>query len=171
MIKGKLEATEWRNCRENPSKLVAEDWMLVTAGKIERWNTMTASWGGFGELWGMDVAFIFVRPSRYTFSFLEEGDGFTLSFFGEGMRDALNICGSKSGRDVDKAKAAGISPLELAPSRVAFGEARLALACRKLYAQNLDEELFIDPAIAGNYPQGDIHRLYVGAIEGAWKKA
>jgi flavin reductase (DIM6/NTAB) family NADH-FMN oxidoreductase RutF len=171
MNEGKLEAFEWRDVRENPSKMLSEDWMLITAGVIGRWNTMTASWGGFGEIWGMDAAFIFVRPSRHTSGFLEREDGFTLSFFDEGMRDALNICGSKSGRDIDKAKAAGLTPRELRPRRVAFEEARLSIACRKVYAQDLEAASFLDPAIMGNYPKRDIHRLYVGKIEGAWKKA
>jgi flavin reductase (DIM6/NTAB) family NADH-FMN oxidoreductase RutF len=166
----KLEPFDWRSFRENPSRLISEDRMLVTAGKIDHWNTMTASWGGFGSLWGMDVAFIFVRPSRYTYGFLEREEGFALSFFGADMRGALDICGSKSGRTTDKAKAAGISPRELASGRVSFDEARLAIACRKVYAQDLAAASFLDHAISGNYPNGDLHRLYVGKIEGAWKK-
>jgi flavin reductase (DIM6/NTAB) family NADH-FMN oxidoreductase RutF len=169
-MKNELRPFNWRSFEENPSKLFAEGWALITAGTKEKWNTMTASWGTFGSLWGMDVAFIFVRPSRYTYAFIEKSDGFTLSFFDDTMRRALDVCGSKSGRDTDKAAAAGITPRELAPGRISFGEARLAIACGKAYAQDLNKDLFLDPAIAGNYPKGDLHRLYVGKIEGAWKK-
>jgi flavin reductase (DIM6/NTAB) family NADH-FMN oxidoreductase RutF len=167
---GKLWPFDWRGFEENPSKLFAEGWTLITAGTKGSWNTMTASWGAFGSLWGMDVAFIFVRPSRYTYAFLEKNEGFTLSFFDDTQRNILNVCGSKSGRDTDKAAAAGITPRELAPGRFSFDEARLAVSCRKVYAQDIDQELFLDPAILGNYPKGDLHRLYVGKIEGAWKK-
>jgi flavin reductase (DIM6/NTAB) family NADH-FMN oxidoreductase RutF len=166
-----FENFEWRSFRENPGELIAEHWMLITAGKLGEWNTMTASWGGFGHLWNMDVAFIFVRPSRFTYGFVEREEGFTLSFFGDDKHKALEVCGSKSGRDTDKAKAADIKAREFgAARRVAFEEARLVLSCRKLYAQDLEAALFIDPGLRENYPKGDLHRVYVGAIEGAWKR-
>jgi flavin reductase (DIM6/NTAB) family NADH-FMN oxidoreductase RutF len=160
---------------ENVSELLAEHWMLITPGTPERWNTMTASWGGFGHLWNMDAAFVFVRPSRYSYGFIEREEGFTLSFFEEDRRAALELCGSASGRDTDKARAAGITPraFEAAEgrARVAFEEARLVLSCRKVYAQDLDPGGFIDPGISRHYPEGDVHRLFVGAIEGAWERA
>jgi flavin reductase (DIM6/NTAB) family NADH-FMN oxidoreductase RutF len=144
-------------------------------GEERRWNTMTASWGGFGHLWNMDVAFVFVRPSRHSFGFMEREEGFTISFLDASRKKALEICGSMSGREGDKAEAAGISPRAFgAPGsaqRVGFDEARLVLSCRKVYSQDLLPERFIDPAIAGNYPHGDLHRFYVGAIEGAWARA
>lgn len=175
MSEAKFEAFDWRSFQENVSGLLAREWMLITPGVLGRWNTMTASWGGFGHLWNMDVAFVFVRPSRHSFGFMEREEGFTLSFFDEARRKVLDLCGSKSGRDVDKAKAAGITPRAFAADgsaqRVGFEEARLVLACRKLYSQDLDAGRFIDPAIARNYPKGDLHRLYVGAIEGAWRPA
>jgi Conserved protein/domain typically associated with flavoprotein oxygenases, DIM6/NTAB family len=172
-----FDPVDWRSLELNPSALIGQEWMLVTPGKPGSWNTMTASWGGFGHLWNMDVAFVFVRPSRYSYGFMEREEGFTLSFFGESMRKALEVCGSVSGRDVDKAATAGISPRPFAvfhegakgPQRVGFEEARLVLSCRKVHSQDLDPAGFADPAIAsGSYPRGDVHRLYVGAIEGAW---
>jgi flavin reductase (DIM6/NTAB) family NADH-FMN oxidoreductase RutF len=170
-----FEAFHWRSFHENVSSLLAERWMLITPGVPGRWNTMTASWGGFGHLWNMDVAFVFVRPSRHSYGFMEREEGFTLSFFDEKHRKALDLCGSKSGRDTDKAKAAGITPRDFAAhnsaQRVGFEEARLVLSCRKIYSQDLDERRFIDPELERNYPKGDVHRLYVGAIEGAWRLA
>ena len=168
---------DWRTMGENPWRLIAEDWMLVTAGTPSSWNTMTASWGGFGHLWNRDVVFAFVRPTRHTFGFMERSEGFTLSFFPASSRHALEVCGSRSGRDTDKAAAAGIrarafpGPAGEGPAlRVGFEEARLVLSCRKVHAQDLDPAGFIDPSIAGNYPARDWHRLYVGAIESAWKR-
>jgi flavin reductase (DIM6/NTAB) family NADH-FMN oxidoreductase RutF len=168
-----FEPFDWRSVRENVSGLLAERWMLITPGVPGRWNTMTASWGGFGHLWSADVAFVFVRPSRHSFGFMEEEEGFTLSFFAEKNRKALEICGAVSGRDANKAAAAGITPrafsVEGASKRLGFEEAELVLSCRKIYSQDLDPARFIDPGIAKSYPKGDIHRMYVGAIEGAWK--
>src|SRR6056297_354780 len=89
--------------RENPFQLIGQQWMLVTAGTLKHWNTLTASWGGMGVLWNRNVCFAFIRPSRYTYEFIEEHEDFTLSFFAEKYREALRYCGSHSGREVDKA--------------------------------------------------------------------
>lgn len=160
---------EWRG---NPWSTVSDGWMLITAGTLSSWNTMTASWGGFGELWNKDVVFVFVRPTRHTFGFMESSDRFTLSFFDEEHRGSLRICGSVSGRDVDKASKAKIHPLSFGEAMngatgVGFEEARLELLCRKLHAQDIDPERFVDPAIHSHYPAKDWHRLYVGEIERA----
>ena len=149
-------------------------WMLITAGNVEQekgnWNTMTASWGGLGVLWNKDVAFVFVRPSRYTFGFLNDSEIFTLSFFDEAHRSALDLAGEKSGRDMDKASAAGLNPVhfESGPIKgaVSFKEARDIIFCKKLYAQDLDPLLFLDESIAKNYNGCDYHRLYIGEILG-----
>lgn len=170
-----FEEFDWRDLSENPWRLIADEWMLVTAGAIGAWNTMTASWGGVGHLWNKDVVFSFVRPTRHTFGFMERAEGFTISFFAPGRRDALKVCGSTSGRDTDKAAAAGITPRAFssskAPSRVSFAEARLVLSCRKIHAQYIDPAGFIDPSIAKNYAANDWHRIYVGEIEAAWRAA
>ncbi|MBL8968290.1 MAG: flavin reductase [Spirochaetaceae bacterium] len=168
-----------RSLALNPFSLIAEDWMLVTAGVPGDWNTMTASWGGLGHLWNRDVAFVFIRPTRHTFGFMEREAFFSLSFFDPGMRQALGVCGRLSGRDADKAKAAGLTPrsFEL-PARAgdpaarvqSFEESRIVFACRKLHAQDLDPACFVDPSIAGHYESLDWHRLYVGAVEAAWKR-
>jgi len=149
----------------NIFKLIDEDWMLVTAGSIESWNTMTASWGGLGTLWNMPVAFCFVRPTRHTYGFMERAERFTLSFFPEEFRQALNYCGSKSGRDVDKAKETGLRPVAGTRGTVHFEQARLVLECRKLYFQDLKPENFLDPGIEKLYPEKDFHRMYIGEVD------
>ena len=93
----------------NPFTLIGKDWLLVTAEKDGRANTMTASWGGLGVLWGKPVAFIFIRPQRYTKEFLEAGDRFSLSILDETHRRTLSYLGSVSGRDEDKIKKSGLT--------------------------------------------------------------
>ncbi len=149
---------------ENVFRLIGEDWMLITAGTREHCNTMTASWGGFGVLWHRPVAYCVVRPTRMTYEFLEAGDTFTLSFFPEECREALQVCGSRSGRDGDKIADAGITPVEDKPGMVYFREARLVLECRKVYLHDIQPQGFADPALADFYPNRDYHRLYVGEI-------
>lgn len=166
-----FQAIQPQELSANPFTLIGTDWMLVTAGdSASHYNTMTASWGGVGVIWNREVATIYIRPQRYTFSFLEEGDTFTLSFFGQEHRKALAFCGAKSGRDYDKAKECGLTPVEMGGC-VAFAEANLVIACKKLYWNDIDPQNFCDPSIGpANYPSQDYHRMYIGEITGVYRK-
>lgn len=104
-----FEKIEPKALDQNVFSLIGDQWMLITAGTKEECNTMTASWGGLGVLWGKPVATVYIRPQRYTLEFVEREDTFTLCFFGEAYRKALALCGSKSGRDVDKVKECGFT--------------------------------------------------------------
>ncbi len=148
---------------DNMFKTIGKDWMLVTCGNSEKYNTMTASWGSTGIMWNKPCAFTFIRPQRYTYEFLEENEYYTLSVYNEEYRDALKLCGSKSGRDIDKAAQTGLTPIfdEKAPY---FAQARLVLVCKKLYAQNLNEESIIDESVKANYAANDYHKMYVSEI-------
>jgi flavin reductase (DIM6/NTAB) family NADH-FMN oxidoreductase RutF len=153
---------------ENVFQLVGKDWMLITAqGKTEDGtdviNTMTASWGGMGVLWNKPVAFCFIRPQRYTHTLTEQGDRFSLSFFSEEYRSALRLCGTKSGRELDKFAATGLTP-DIAQGTPYVKEARIVLLCRKLYADTLKQSSFIDPTLLQNYKDGDFHTVYVAEI-------
>src|SRR3990172_2207335 len=148
---------------DNPFKLIGKDWMLITGGAPDKFNTMTASWGGLGVLWERKVAFCFIRPTRYTYEFVEKSEHFTLSFFEERYRKAMTIIGTRSGRDTDKIKETGLTPVK-ENGLVYFKEARLVLACRKLYFQDISPERFLDPTLNEMYPQKYYHRMYVGEI-------
>lgn len=149
---------------ESPFSLIGQDWMLITSGSIDKFNTMTASWGGMGFLWGKNVCFIFVRPSRYTYEFMEKNDNFSLSFFTEEFRPALNICGKKSGREIDKVKETGLKPISLNNGTTGFEQAKLIIECKKMYFQDITPEHFMDNSIKKFYPNEDYHRMYVGEI-------
>ena len=164
---------------ENSIKLIGSDWMLITAGSIssdeyiqdKSFNTMTASWGGMGFLWNKPAAFIFVRPQRFTFNFTEKEDVFTLSFFSSDYRGALSLCGKVSGKDVNKVKEAGLTPITVENGCTAFREASLILECRKTYADYLKPENFIETSIISSvYSAGDFHKMYIGEITKVWKK-
>ena len=151
--------------KDNVFKLISQDWMLITAGDRTKFNTMTANLAGLGFLWYQPVSFCFVRPQRYTFEFMEKSACYTLSFFTEQHRDALSLCGSQSGRDLDKVQAAGLTPAFTEAGTPYFAEARLVLECRKLYAQFLEESAFCDSHIpAEAYAGKDFHRMYIGGI-------
>ncbi len=146
----------------NPFDRIGKQWMLITAGDASATNTMTASWGGLGVLWNRPVAFAFVRPTRYTYEFLEREEYFTLSFYGEEYRQALTLCGRTSGRDGDKIAAAGLTLRQDAKAPY-FGEAELVLVCRKIAMQDIDPAGFLDDTIQSHYTD-DYHRVYTGEI-------
>ena len=149
---------------------IAEEWMLISAGNEQGYNMMTASWGFVGEVWGSDAVTVLVRPQRYTMKFLEENDTFTLSFYGDN-RAVHSVCGSKSGRDTDKAAEAGLTPV-FAEDTVYFEEARLVLKCRKVYLDKLCPENCLDEEILEKwYPEKDYHNLIIGKIERIWVKS
>ena len=148
----------------SPIDMIGRDWMLITSGSMDSYNTMTASWGGMGFLWNRPVVFCFVRPERYTYGFMEKNELFTLSFFEEKYREALNFCGAKSGRDHNKAAEAGLSPRVTADGTVFFDESVLYYECRKIYFHDLDRSRFLDPSIEKNYQNTGLHRMYVGEI-------
>ena len=130
---------------DNVFKLIGDDWMLITAGEPDNFNTMTASWGGMGILWNMPVAICYIRPQRHTFGFVEKSDYYTLSFFGKEHRRILNFCGSKSGRDYDKVKETGLRPFTTEKGNIGFDQARLIMECKKLYADDLKQDHFLYP--------------------------
>lgn len=150
---------------ENAFKLIGKDWALVTCGTEESFNTMTVSWGGVGIMWGKPSAFTFIRPQRYTFEFLEKNGMFSMSFFDEDYRKALQICGSKSGRDVDKVKETGLTPAFTEDGVPYFEEAKLVLICKKAYGQFLNEESVVETDnIDKWYPAKDYHKMYISEI-------
>jgi flavin reductase (DIM6/NTAB) family NADH-FMN oxidoreductase RutF len=161
-----------KDIRRNPFALIADDWFLLTAGTVEKtgFNTMTASWGGLGELWRKKVAFVFVRPQRATRRFMDSGEMFSMSFFTAEYRGMLDFCGTHSGDQVDKVARTGLSPITPVPGVTAFEEADLILSCRKLYTQDLDPARFLDPSIESLYPEKGYHRLYVGEIVDVLRK-
>lgn len=154
---------------ENIFQLIGDDWYLLTSGNQEGYNTMTASWGCAGILWGKPVIISYVRPQRYTYEFMEKNDCYTLSFFDSSYREALNFCGSKSGRDYDKAKETGLTPC-FVDTTTCFEEAKLVIVCKKMYSQDVDPIHFLSADIEKNYANKDYHRMYVGEILKVYKK-
>jgi len=145
---------------ENPVKLIADGWALLSAGAPGDWNTMTVSWGGIGEIWGFDAAFIFVRPQRHTMQHLDSSGYFTLAF---GLpRETMALCGRVSGKDCDKTAQAGLTPYSEGAAVWPEG-AKLVIVCRKAAKQAIDPAGFLDPGIEENY-DGDYHHMFVGEI-------
>ncbi len=157
----------FENLRVRPHHLWASQWLVLTAGDFAggKYNAMTVGWGSLGTMWGRPFAQVVVRPGRHTRAFLDACDSFTLCAFPPHCRAAVQLLGTKSGRDGDKIAASGLTPV--ASSLVAapaFAEAELAIECRKIYWQDMEPANFLDAEIGRNYPAGDYHRIYFGEI-------
>ena len=148
---------------ENIIDMISREWMLITAGNKSGYNMMTASWGFMGEMWGAHCALAVIRPQRYTMEFIEKNDYFTLSFYGDNKK-IHKVCGSMSGRDVNKTELAGLTPCfcEKAPY---FCEARLVIVCKKQYVGRLEESGFTDKEPLAKWYNGDLHYTVIGRIE------
>jgi flavin reductase (DIM6/NTAB) family NADH-FMN oxidoreductase RutF len=167
-----FEKTNWKALDENVIQMIGHEWMLVAAGNMDDgFNMMTASWGGMGWLWEKPVAFIFVRPQRYTFEFTERETFFTLTFYEAEYRNILAKMGSVSGRDFDKINNSGLTPVITENGSIGFGEARIVVECRKLYSTFLEEDEFHDSSVSDKmYPSKDFHKMYIGEIINVWIK-
>lgn len=165
-----MKAIDIKSLEFSPFVKIGDEWALVTAGSNENYNAMTVSWGGLGVLWGAPAATIYIRPQRYTHEFVEKNELFTISFFSGEYKKALSFCGSHSGRDCDKAKATGLTPIEL-DGTTSFKEAKLILVCRKKYSQTMTADSFLDKSLLEKwYPNNDLHTVYIGEIIAAYQK-
>ncbi len=143
----------------------AKEWALVTAGTPDNCNTMTIAWGGLGTLWSKPVATVYVKPCRYTHSFLESNEYFTVSFFDEEHKKALGVLGTKSGRDGDKIAEVGFDVVPCGES-VTFKQAKLTILCKKIYRQDLDTSAMPEAVIKTYYLEEEPHTMFVGEVIG-----
>lgn len=163
-----LRKIDVKDLKDNTFSLIGDEWMLVTAGTADSCNTMTASWGGLGIVWGEPAATIYIRPQRYTKEFIDREEYFTLSFFGPEYKKELAVCGAKSGRELDKIKECGFTVACGEGGAPYFEQARLVLVCRKRYAQEMDAAAMPDDVKEKWYPQRDYHTMYIGQIVEAY---
>ena len=151
--------------QKNAFTMIGKEWLLVTAEKEGKVNSMTASWGGVGVMWGKNVAFVVIRPQRFTKEFIDGSDTFSLSVLDDSYRKTLSYMGSVSGRDEDKIEKSGLTVAHDGNAPY-FSEANTVLICRKLYAQEYKPECFLDPTPEQKwYPDKDYHTMYIAEIE------
>lgn len=153
----------------NPFTKISKEWFLLSAGNESGFNMMTASWGAMGHIWKKNLFQTVVRPQRFTKEFVDKNDVFAISFFGEENRKALALCGSKSGRDIDKAKETGLIPV-FTDGTVTFEQAEMVFICKKLYVQQMEKADFVDKSLLDNYANNDFHYAFYGEIIKAYKK-
>lgn len=152
-----------KDIKDNLIKTIADEWMLISAGNKNGHNMMTASWGFMGEMWGKDCVTVAIRPQRYTLEFVDKNDCFALSFYGDN-KAIHKVCGSESGRDVNKTEKTKLTPV-FDNNTVYFEEARMVIICKKLYTDFLRPENFLsDEEKQKWYPNADYHKMITAEI-------
>lgn len=153
----------------NPFDEISNHWVLISAKKDDVVNTMTASWGQLGHLWGKNIVSVYIRPQRYTKEFVDAGDYFTVTLF-DGYKKELGVLGSKSGRDGDKIQEVGFN-IEMVDNQPTFKEGKMVFVCKKIYSDYIKPENFIDDCLDERwYPNKDYHEMYIGEIVGIYVK-
>ena len=152
-----------KNFLDTSLNIFQKGWALVTAGNMDNYNTMTIGWGGLGTLWRKPVCTVYVKPCRYTHSFMEANDYFTVSFFDDEYRGALSVLGTKSGRDGDKVSEVGFTPVTAGES-ITFKEAKITLLCKKIYRQDLTLDAMPSDAIEKYYTEEAPHTMFIGEV-------
>ena len=158
---------------ERIAKELPEGILLNTNG--EKFNAMVIGWGHLGVIWNLPTFTVYVRQSRYTRQQLDSTREFTLSVPMEGHLpgEVSRICGSLSGRDVDKEKAAGLTLADAEEIRTpGILEIPLTLECRVLYRQDQAydgiPEGIRQRFYAGGAGPADFHTAYIGQIVSAY---
>jgi flavin reductase (DIM6/NTAB) family NADH-FMN oxidoreductase RutF len=139
---------------------------FLTVKSGDKVNTMTISWGSIGYQWGRPVFTVMVRKSRYTHELIENSDEFTVSIpLTDGQKNALALCGTKSGRDMDKIKESNIclNPGKKIKTPVISGNST-HYECRIVFKQEMNPELIHGDVMSSSYKNGDLHTIYCGEI-------
>lgn len=148
----------------NPFTKIGKEWLLITAGNEEKCNTMTASWGAMGVMWGKNAVTVYIRPQRYTKEFVDREELFTISVLGEEYRKALGYCGKVTGRGMDKIKEAGLTPY-FTEGTTGIAEADMIMVCRKMYHDAMKPDCFDQTENEEKwYPEKDYHTMYIAEI-------
>ncbi|MDR2129666.1 MAG: flavin reductase [Odoribacteraceae bacterium] len=157
----------------NVFRLVGEDYTVITSGTGEDYNSMTASYGGWGILFNEPSTWCFLRANRYTLEYIRREKRYTMTYFDEPYRDQVMLFGTSSGRDSDKMKKHTLSAVKTPAGSVAYKEAKLIIECE------LTEITTVQPAdyyseegrsfvVKAHEEVKEYHKLVFGKITGAW---
>ena len=115
---------------DNVFTLVGKDFFVITAGKEDHYNSMTASGGGLGLLFMKPTTWCILRADRYTLELIQKEQTYTMSYFPNDYKGQLLLLGSKSGRDSEKMKEVKLTSVQTPSGDTSFKEARLIIECK-----------------------------------------
>ncbi len=144
---------------------ILNNWILISAGNLTKYNMMTASWATFGILWNKPIAQVFIRPSRYTYDFIDENEFFSICFFNDSYKDILALLGSKSGKNFNKMKIQGLNPIDYENKTIYFEQSEQVLILKKIYKTKFDGNDIDKDVKSLFYPDNkDFHFIFYGQI-------
>ena len=150
---------------ETIERMCEDGLLLVAHGKEGKANIMTIGWGTIGSIWGRPTFIVLVRPSRYTYSRLEEIEEFTVNVPSKDLAKAALHCGTVSGRDHDKFKEMNLTETASQEVKVPIiEECHINYECRSIHKNDLIPEMLDEMVKEEAYPEGDFHRVYFGEI-------
>jgi flavin reductase (DIM6/NTAB) family NADH-FMN oxidoreductase RutF len=160
---------EWLNepvlVRETDARLPREGILIGSLDRSGRLNPMTIGWGVFGWIWSRPIFTVLVRPSRYTYGCIEATGDFTVNVQPDDATDWVHLCGTASGRDVDKMSELGLTPL---PSRMiaspGIAECPIVFECKVVHCNDLAPASLAGDILSEFYADGDYHRVYFGQV-------
>jgi flavin reductase (DIM6/NTAB) family NADH-FMN oxidoreductase RutF len=134
-------------------------------------NIMTIGWATLGFIWQQPIMTVYVRPSRYTYGLIENARSFSVNVPVKKLARELGVCGSRSGRDTDKAAACGFTMEQGKEKGISIiQQCDLFYECVTVSTNDLIKER-IDPEIVKKfYPSDDFHRVYFGRVLHAYEK-
>lgn len=164
----KIDPKELEN---NPISLFADNWFVVSSGDSTKFNEMTISWGNLGNVWDEPSITIYIRNTRYTYTFIDGGKYFVLNSFDEEYRDKVKFIGTHTGSKTDKVKETGLTPKFTELGNPYFDEARLVIECEKMYYDDIDRtHLFEKGKEMYSSDSKETHRIFIGRIVNVWVK-
>ncbi len=155
--------------------LIGKDFTVITAGIPEHYNSMVASWGGWGILFNKPATWCFLRASRYTLELMRKDDGYTMSYFEEDYKDDFMPFGEQTGRNGNKMQESKLTAVETPEGNMAFKEAKLIIECKMVQETTISPDDFKTDegrkfVIDAHIEVGEYHKLVFGEITKVWVK-
>ncbi|MDR1096778.1 MAG: flavin reductase [Tannerella sp.] len=152
---------------------VGSDYTVITAGNPSHYNSMVASWGGWGILFNRPATWCFLRSSRYTLELIRREQTYTMTYFDGAYREDIMLFGTKSGRDTEKMKESKLTSVQTPAGNMTYKEARLIIECKLVEITTVSPDdfhteegrKFITEAHAET---GDYHKTVFGEITAVW---
>ena len=155
--------------REVMTKLRRDGLLLASTKRSGESNLMTIGWGVMGMIWRTPKFLVLVRPSRYTYEFIEDSGEFTVNVPTPEMAQFVEFCGTHSGRDVDKLAEFDVAttPGQKVNS-ITVDDCPIVYECRVAFKSDIVPEALASEIPPRYYADGDFHRVYFGEILGAY---
>ncbi|MDR1343376.1 MAG: flavin reductase [Prevotellaceae bacterium] len=152
---------------------VGSDFTVITAGNPSRYNSMVASWGGWGILFGKPATWCYLRSNRYTLEMMRKEQTYTMAYFNQEYKDDIMLFGAKSGRNTDKMKESKLTSVQTPSGSMAYKEARLIIECKLFEVTTVAPDDFYTEEgrkfiVDAHAETGEYHKVVFGEIASVW---